>query len=127
MNDNKAHSGISQRSDAQRIRRVCSLIIPLCFFSLLLALGLAFCANDMYAFVKPEGAVSLDLTDERSLYETARLLEEANVIENPALFCAYVKSKDKEEALTSASGRIELERSMSYREIVRVFAKNQLE
>ena len=127
MKNNKANSGISTKANAQRINRACSVIIPLCFFSLLIALFLAFCANDVYAFVKPEGEVSLQLSGERSLYETALMLEDAGVIKNPALFCAYVSSKERSDILTSAEGDIPLERSMSYREILKVFAKNQRE
>ena len=127
MNKKENHSGISKKAYASHVARACSTIIPLCFFSLLLSLFLAFCANDMYAFVKPEGEVTIELAPTRSLRDTAKTLEERGIIENPALFCAYVKSKKADKKLTSVEGVIILDTSMSYREIVRVFAKNHPE
>ena len=127
MNNSKANSGISRSTNARRVARACSVIIPLCFFSLLISLFIAFCANDMYAFVKPEEKVKIELSGDISLRDRAKLLEERGVIENPALFCAYVKSKDAEADVTSLEGVIELNTSMSYREIVRAFIKNQAE
>ena len=70
---------------------------------------------------------------ERSTHEKIKLiglleiLEEKGIIENPALFCAYVKSKGADKRITSAEGIITLDTSMSYREILKVFAKNQAE
>lgn len=125
MNTSKANSGISNRSNAKRVARACSVIIPLCFFSLLLSLFLAFCANDMYAFVKPEGEVKIEIVGARSVRETAKLLENNGIIENPALFCAYVKSSGADKKIASAEGVITLDTSMSYREIVAEFGKNQ--
>ena len=81
----------------------------------------------MYAFVKPEGDVTIELSGDISLKYRAKLLEERGVIENPALFCAYVKSKGAEADVTSVEGVIKLNTSMSYREIVRAFIKNQAE
>lgn len=127
MNTSKANSGISNRSNAKRVARACSVIIPLCFFSLFISLFLAFCANDMYAFIKPAGEIKIELVSAHSLKETASLLEEKGIIENPALFCAYVKSKGADKRITSAEGIITLDTSMSYREILKVFAKNQAE
>lgn len=123
MNNSKANSGISKGTNAQKVMRACSMIIPLCFFSLFLSLFIAFCANDMYAFVKPAGEVKIELVSERSLRDTAKILEEEDIIENPALFCAYVRSKGADKKITSAEGAITLDTAMSYREIVKEFAK----
>lgn len=127
MKNSKANSGISKRSNAHRVARACSVIIPLCFFSLLLSLSLAFCANDMYAFVKPEGEVKIELVGIGSVRERAKILENNGIIENPALFCAYVKSKNADKKIACAEGVITLDTSMSYRDIVKVFSKNQVE
>ena len=127
MKNSKAYSGISKKTNARRVARACSVIIPLCFFSLFISLFVSFCANDMYAFVKPEKTVKIRLDGADSLRERAQMLEELGVIENPALFCAYVRSKSAEDTITSADGVLELDTSMSYREIVKVFAKNQAE
>ena len=127
MNNSKANSGISKSANARRVARACSTIMPLCFFSLFLSLFIAFCANDIYAFVKPDKKADITLTGGHSLYERATLLEGSGIIKNPALFCAYVRSKDAVDTVTSAEGIISLDASMSYREILKVFAKNQNE
>ena len=127
MNKSKANSGISGSANARRVARACSAIIPLCFFSLLIALFLAFCANDIYAFVKPAGEVKIELVGAHSVREVAKELEDSGVIENPALFCAYVRSKGADDKITSARGVIALDASMSYREIVKIFVKNASE
>ena len=123
MNYSKANSGISKRTNAQKVMRACSAIIPLCFFSLFLALFISFCANDIYAFVKPGGEVKIELVAESSVRDTAKALEECGIIENPALFCAYVRSKGADKHITSAEGVITLDTAMSYRDIVKAFAK----
>ena len=125
MNYKNDHSGISYRASAKRIARALSVIIPLCFFSLLISLFIAFSANDIYAFVKPRGAVTLELDGARALPECAELLEEHGVIKSPALFTLYVKSRGAEAQLTSAVGTLSLDTSMSYREILREFQKIQ--
>ena len=127
MNSKNNHSGISDKTNAKRISRAMSAIIPLCFFSLLISLFLAFAANDMYAFAKSEGEVAIELTGECSLSECASLLEVRGVVKNPALFSAYVRSKGAEDIITSATGKISLNSDMSYREILRAFAKSQKE
>ena len=119
------HSGISDSASARRISRALSVIIPLCFFSLLISLFIAFSANDIYAFVKPRGEVTIELSGERTLVECADLLEEHGVIKSPALFVLYVKSKSAESKLTSAYGTLSLDTSMSYREILKEFQKIQ--
>ena len=46
------------------------------------------------------------------------MLEECGVIANPHVFTLYVRSKDKTELLEAFVGNAELDRSMSYREIL---------
>ena len=120
------HSGISDRASAKKIARALSVIIPLCFFSLLISLFIAFSANDIYAFVKPSGEVTLELSGERTLFECATLLEEHGVIKSPALFTLYVRSRGAESQLTSAVGDVSLDTSMSYREILKEFQKTKM-
>ena len=75
-------------------------------------------ANDIYAFIKPDGAITLSVDTPRSLPEISHMLEDCGVIANPYAFALYVKSKDKTELLESFVGNAELDRSMSYREIL---------
>ena len=125
MNYQEKHSDIIDLGSAERIRRAAAIIIPLCFLSLFLALLIVSYANDIYAFVKPERAVTLDVRACESVKDIAKALEAQDVIKNPNLFTLYVRSKNAEKRLLSAADEIELNTAMSYREILKVFAKNQ--
>ena len=125
MNHQTKHSDIMLLTNAQKIRRACSVIIPLCFLSLFISLFIASSANDVYAFVKPEKTASLELFEGEGVYEVAKQLEELGIIEKPALFCLYVRTKHAEDKVICAEGSLSFDASMSYREILKVFAKNQ--
>jgi len=122
MQNNNTHSGIIELSSAQRIKRACSVIIPLCFLSLLIAAAAVSAANDMYAFVKPNKTVNLSFDGSVSVYSVALVLEEKGVIDNPALFSLYVKSKHREEKIKKFRGDITLQTNISYREILSAFS-----
>ena len=126
-NTPKLYSGTTHQTNAQRTRRACRTVIPLCFFSLFLSLFIVFSANDMYAFVKPEHTADIQLVGEHSAYEAAKVLERENIIKNPTLFYLYAASKDAKSYLVSAEGTLHFEATMSYRDILKVFAKNQPE
>ncbi len=125
MKNQEKRSDILNPSSAERIRRAASVIIPLCFLSIFLALFIVASANDIYAFVKPEKEVLVDITASESIKDVAKELEAAGVIKNPTLFTLYVRSKNAEDNLLPATDKITLDTSMSYREILKVFAKNQ--
>ena len=125
MNNQNKHSDIINLTNAQRIRRACSVIIPLCFLSLFIALFIASAANDIYAFVKPKKTASVEFSGADSVYGVARELEAAEIINDPLVFTAYVRSKKLEERVLSVEGSLTLDSSMSYREILKVFSKNQ--
>ena len=127
MNNQKEHSGTISLTNAQRIKRACAVIIPLCFFSLFIALFIISCANDMYAFVKPQSEVKLYFRYEDTLYNKAKQLEANGIINNPAVFSAYVRSKKAEDKICSFEGDILLDSSMSYREIIKAFSQNKNE
>ncbi len=122
MQNSTKHSGIIELTSAQKIRRACSVIIPLCFLSILLAAAIISVGNDMYAFVKPDSEVNLHLENSSSVDSVARELENNGIINNPTLFSLYVKSKDGEDKITNFSGDIKLNSNMSYREILRAFS-----
>ena len=122
MKNNNTNSGIIELSNAQRIRRACSVIIPLCFLCLLIAAAAVSAANDMYAFVKPDKTVNLSFEKSASVYSVAKTLEEKGVIDNPALFSLYVKSKHREEKIEKFHGELTLKTNVSYREILNAFS-----
>ena len=77
--------------------------------------------NDLYAFVKPDEAVTLSWTDPLPLAELSRSLQKNGVIRNPTAFSLYVRSKGKVDALEAFTGTLTLNSSMSYREILMAF------
>ncbi|MBQ8140510.1 MAG: hypothetical protein IJ038_02305 [Clostridia bacterium] len=122
MKNNDLHSEIINLTHTQRIIRACSVIIPLCFLSLFLAAAIISVTNDMYAFVKPDETVNVNFPSSSSLYSRAKELERYGVINNPAVFSLYVRSKNYEERVCGFSGELSLNSSMSYREILLAFS-----
>ncbi|MBQ7384708.1 MAG: hypothetical protein IJV72_07975 [Clostridia bacterium] len=118
----KKNSGEKSLHDARRIRRIASAIIPLFFLSLFLAAFIISAANDMYAFVKPEGSVKLRMSGDESLFSVSQRLEEAGVIGNPLVFSIYTMTRGAGDKISGFEGDIELDSSMSYREILRAFS-----
>jgi len=102
-------------------KRVVAVVLPICFFAILLALAVLSVANDMYAFYKPVREVTVTITDVHTVDEISQLLFEKDIIYNPFCFSLYVKSKDKISELESFQGEITLSSNMSYREILAVF------
>lgn len=111
-----------KRQDRISFRYALSALLPICVFSLFFAFAFCYVANDIYAFVKKESSVDLTIDEAQSLNEISSMLEELGVIENPAVFSLYVKSKGKQGIIESFSGDINLDTSMSYREIVASFS-----
>ncbi len=113
------------RSDERRIRRASAIILPLFFLSILIAAMIISVANDMYAFVKPERDIILEITEEYELRDISRLLADNGVISNPTVFSIYVISKNARERVSDFSGTLSLNSNMSYREILRSFKKTE--
>ncbi len=103
---------------SDRVKRIVGLILPLCILALFIAAGVVSVANDMYAFVKRGGEVTLNIQRESSVSGIARQLAKSGVINNPTVFCLYVESKGKADILDDFSGEITFDLSMSYREIL---------
>ena len=112
-------------ADKQSRKNAFGKIIPLALVALLLAGAIISIANDMYAFVKQKHSATIFIEAESSVYKTAQLLEDNGIINNPAAFTLYVTSKDARDKILSFSGEIYLSASMSYREILRSFAKSE--
>ena len=76
-------------------------------------------ANDMYAFVKPQGQITLTVAVPLSLEQTAEELHRLGIIQNPTVFRWYVTAKQKRSAVERFSGTLTLSPEMSYRELLR--------
>ena len=109
-------------SDSPRMRRIAAVIFPLFFLSLLFAAIVISLTNDIYAFVKPNKTVTLELSESLEVSDVAEILGNAEVVNNPGIFTLYVISKGAEERITNFSGEIILNSSMSYREILKKFS-----
>ncbi|MBO5938548.1 MAG: hypothetical protein J6Q82_03505 [Clostridia bacterium] len=111
----------SQRSKLRRL--AFSKITVLSLTALLVAaIGISV-ANDLYAFVKPEGEIVLSLDEPHSLKELSKTLEEQGVIANPTVFRLWVQSKGKTELLEGFCGTLTLNSAMSYRQILLCFSQ----
>ena len=78
-------------------------------------------ANDMYAFIKPEGEIVLEAEAGTPLPDLSQTLSEMGVILNPTVFSLYVDSKGKRATLEEFEGTLILNSEMSYREIIEAF------
>ena len=106
-----------------KIRRYAfSCVTVITLTALLLAALLVSLANDAYAFVKPDRAVTLTVSDPLSLSELSALLARLGVVSNPTIFRLYADAKGMRSRLEEFSGELTLNSSMSYREILQAFA-----
>ena len=103
------------------IKRVFCILLPICFFAILISCAVISAANDMYAFVKPEREITILISEPCTLTQISRILSENDILYNPFFFVAYVKNKDKVNTIESFKGEITLNSCMSYREILAVF------
>ena len=105
-------------SDKKSVKRIFGTVFTMALVAVFIACFAIALANDIYAFIKPDGAITLSVDTPLSLPEISHMLEDCGVISNPYAFTLYVRSKDKAELLESFVGNAELDRSMSYREIL---------
>ena len=101
-----------------RIKRALSEVLPLCMLSFFIAAWVCSVANDMYAFVKKDNEVLVSVEAPCTLQEFSKTLGEYNIVENPAIFSLYVRSKEKTKTVEAFSGELSLNSNMSYREIL---------
>ena len=100
-------------------KRGIGVVISWCLLSLLLAGALLSVVNDLYAFVKLDTEITVELNAGMSAFRFAELLRENGVISNPAVFTLYLCSKNKTDEISELSGKWQLNAGMSYREIVK--------
>ncbi len=95
------------------IRRAMGSIATLTLWALLFSALLLSAVNDIYAFFKPEGTVTVSSELSLSPWELACRLDDAGVIQNPLFFYFYTK----DEPTLAPGGAVTLRRDMSYREL----------
>ena len=108
--------------DGWHIRRIAGLTVSLFFLGVLLAGVILSVGNDMYAFVKGDAACVLTVEEPMTLSEIAKRLQREGIIENPAVFVGYVRSRGREETVADFRGEVALSARMSYREILLQFS-----
>ena len=98
------------------------VLFAILFSGITLSLG-----NDAFAFVKASETITLSMSETDSLYSLSTTLQDIGVIDNAFSFWCYVKYKNAETSLENFHGSIELNSSMSYREILREFKNFQIQ
>lgn len=121
--EDKIRENSTVSENRKRLKSAFSKALTLCLLSLFLAGGFIAVVNDVYAFVKRDSVINVNIPAGSSLSEISALLGREGVIENPFVFSLYVRSKNKTELCESMAGEVEFNSSMSYREILEV-AKN---
>ena len=108
------------RSTPMSFKIALSKVIPLCLVAVLIAGVLISVANDTYAFVKPDRPITVEITAGTTDKRLSYLLQDFGVIENPSVFCLYLRSRATQSDILALSGTKELNSKMSYREIISV-------
>ena len=113
-------------SDRRTVRRAFRCVLVLCLTAILFAALLISVVNDLYAFIKPERDLALQIDSPRSLREISLLFEQEGLIANPTIFSIYVRFKGKAEMVESFVGSAYLSSSMSYREILYAMSQSSM-
>lgn len=98
-------------------KRAFGIILPLCLVALLLAGAVISVANDVYAFVKPDAQITVNVSAP-SVKELSSVLQDAGVIKNAFIFEIYLRRRGLEDELALLDGDLTLNSSMSYRELI---------
>ena len=112
-------------SNKKLIKNTFEIVIMITLLAALLALAVISVANDMYAFVKPDASVTLNVDEPLDLSSMSKLLQSQGIIKNPTVFSLFVRSKGKADKLEAFSGEIVLRQDMSYREIMLALSQNK--
>ncbi len=113
----KNYNGTATPVTQHTVKRVFGVVVPLCFAAFFISALIISVANDMYAFVKPDKEITLEINHD-SVRELSGKLEESGVINNPHIFEFYIRSKNLQNSLENISGSFTLNPSMSYRTII---------
>ena len=83
-------------------------------------------ANDAFAFIKPSMEISFSLSKPVGSYAFSKALQNSGIIENPFSFWLYTKHRHAESYIENFHGTIDLNSSMSYRELIQQFKNFQI-
>ena len=100
------------------VSRALGCVVPLLVCSLFIAAAIISVANDMYAFVKPAGEVTVSVDSELDTASLSKLLAKSGVVKNPTVFRLYMLSKGYGDDVPYLRGQWTLNTNMSYRNIV---------
>ncbi len=89
--------------------------------SMILSAVLILCANDVFAFVKPERSAVVEITADDNVSSIAKKLEEAGVINYKSLFSLYARVSKTADKFKS--GTYELSASLDYSAIARTLRR----
>ena len=91
--------------------------------SLLLSAMVISVVNDMFAFMKKNVVLRIEISSPESIKSISKSLQQGGIINNPTIFELYVKAKGKREMLESFSGELTFRSNMGYRAILSEFSK----
>ena len=114
---------MAKGSKNKTVRNTFEIVIMITLLSALLSLAVISVFNDVYAFVKPNEAVTVSISEPLKISALSRELQRERIIKNPTVFAMFVKSKGMTQKLESFSGEVALRKDMSYREIMQVLSK----
>lgn len=112
-------SSDAKTADVRKFRRrsFCSITM-LAVWAIVFSLLLLSAANDVYAFVKPDVRVTVDVEQPFSAEELAQWLADRQIIRHPTLFVWYLRNRHQIETAEQYRGTLTLHASMSYRKIL---------
>ncbi len=115
---------MKREHDAPSLYRFAYARLTVLTLTALLSAGLLISVtNDLYAFVKPDRSLSLAIEEPVSLSEFSEMLSEGGIIQNPTVFRLYVRTKGRTNLVETCCGTLELNASMSYREILQAISQ----
>ena len=117
-----------QQTTLRNITRLAngSLIVAgLVAFSIFLAVFILQSATDLFGLNKPENTVEVEIPEDSSLSQIARILHEAGVINQPLTFRLYTSVKGEADTLTG--GTYEMETDWDYNQIISALQPSELE
>ena len=96
-------------------------LIALCLVAALIAGTVIYAANDVYAFVKPDMVVTINIPSPINAKQLSVLLCESGVINDDIIFLLYLQHKGKADMVSHLMGEWTFNSNMSYRDILQIF------
>ena len=103
-----------------------SKILVIVLFAILVGGLTVALANDAFACIKPSVEIPFSLSKPVGSYAFSKALQNSGIIENPFSFWLYTKHRHAESYIENFHGTIDLNSSMSYRELIQQFKNFQI-